>query len=71
MLSSLEPTAVKTELVLLLESIEKLITQVKQQADRLGCGQFEIMDPNSQLLMAPLVVAKSQVIHSLVLLSKD
>lgn len=53
-----------------LVQINEQINIVKVEAERLDISPFAMRDANNSYVMAPLLAAKSQILHALVLVNQ-
>lgn len=58
------------ELSLVLSQLNQCIDAEKDMAKSIGVDPFKLRDSNSNLAMAPLLAAKAQTLHALVLINQ-
>ena len=58
------------ELVQLMAQLNKCIDAEKDMANNIGVDPFKLRDSSGNLAMAPLLAAKAQTLHALVLVNQ-
>jgi hypothetical protein len=62
---------IKQELALCLRQVNNQMEEIRQEAERTGIAPVTMRDANGNYIWAPLVVAKAQVLHALVLVNQS
>lgn len=58
------------ELVRTLQEVNQQIEEISQEADRIGTTSTKMQDSNGNYILAPILAAKAQCLHSLVLVNQ-
>ena len=58
------------ELARTVSQINQQIEEVRKQAETMGIAAYEMRDTNGAFVLAPLLAAKAQTLHALVLINQ-